>query len=635
MLSRNIQLRYGISKLINAATLGGILLLFCFLLSNTARAQTADSADKIRITIAGSERLEHFKTDSGEFTKFINDVVLYQGTDTLYCDSLYQNSTTKNFEAFGNVRLAQQGGTEALCDYLRYTADKKLAYMRGNVRLTDGKNTLWCEELNYDVGTKTGIYTTGGTLQSDTTTVSSTIGIYNVKSKESRFTENVIVTHPDYNIRSKDMGYNTETKVSTFYAASTVTSDSGRSILQTNKGTYDSKRNIAHFMGRSSIWNQSQYIEADSIHYNGVTSYGMAKGNVISLDTAQHSWLYCGYAEYFRKKRVLWAMIKPVLVQVNNNDTLYMRADTFYSAPMERLGTVSRKLQAVRDSANAGEVVDEVLDKAERKALEKQIKKAKKGKAPMPALPVKKEALAAVEEEIIWGVPAMKVRITSVMRDTIIREVKRGKKSRDTKLQIADTTEADTTAPLFFIGYHHVLIFSDSLQGKCDSVCYTRSDSVVRMIYNPIAWSRNSQITGDTILIKMDSSAIRSLYVPNNAIVVSQSGPDKAQMYDQVQGRTLTAWFADNQIHRMLVFPEAECIYYSKDEEGAYVGVDEGKSEKMHILFENQKIRKILFETDPKHILSPLDKVDIPNLHLSRFKWLIDEKPKSKEELFQ
>jgi lipopolysaccharide export system protein LptA len=610
--------------------------LFCLcllFLTSKSFGQRADTSDKITIQIANTREIIHLRTDSGEYTKFVGDVVLYQGTDTLYCDSLYQNSTTQNFEAFGEVRIVQLGGTEGTCDYLRYKSATKLAFMQGNVRLTDKKSTLWCEELTYDLATKTAVYNKNGTLQTDSTTVSSTSGVYNVKSKDARFTGDVIVTDPKYKIRSEDLGYNAETKLSTFYSRSTVTSDSGKSVLQTTRGTYDGKNIIAHFTGPSSIWNDGQYIEADSMSYNKLTGLGMAHGNVVSIDTAQKSWLYCGHAEYYRLQRVLWATIKPVLVQANGKDTFYMRSDTFYSAPMEKV--LTRRVIASKP-------VWDSVSKTPGKHLVKE-------STTLEGLQPLKDSSLTVEDtvQITWIVPPGKIRMPGRIDDAAKATAKKpgpdaapkavAKKGRLVKpsVGIRDTAQADTTAPSYFIGYHHALIFSDSLQAKCDSICYTRSDSLIRMIYAPIAWSRKSQITGDTILMKLDSSKIKYLFVPNNAFVVSQSGPVKAKLFDQVQGKTLTAYFDNNEVTSMVVFPNAEAIYYNKDEQGAYLGVGEFKSEKMFVFFDHQQISTIKYHKYPDFKLTPMTQADLPGMKLSRFKWLLDERPKSKEELFR
>jgi hypothetical protein len=135
--------------------------------------------------------------------------------------------------------------------------------------------------------------------------------------------------------------------------------------------------------------------------------------------------------------------------------------------------------------------------------------------------------------------------------------------------------------------------------------------------------------------MQLDSSQLRRMYVPGNATVISQSGPDKAQLFDQVQGKTLTSFFKDNTVTKMIVSPNSECIYYPKDDKGYYLGVDQSNSVRMRIFFEDQKIKSIKFEQDVHETMTPLEKADLPSMHLSRFKWLIDQRPKTKEELFQ
>lgn len=520
-----------------------------------------DTGDKVTVRILSATYLNYIVSDSGNMNQLIGDVQLQQGDNILYCDSAYLNLSSNNVEAFGNVRIVQTGGTEASSDYLRYRGNQKLAYMRGNVNLTDGKDNLWSEEVNYDVSSKIGTYSQGGTLQSGTTTLSSNAGTYNMRNKDARFVGQVYATDPQYDIVSEDLGYNTNTKIVQFFSPSTVTSET--SILQTSSGTYDTKKEIAHFTSRSSVLNKEQYIEADKLDYNKTTGYGNAVGNVIAIDTQQRTTLYCGQAFYNEKKRTLLAIIKPVMKQLNGDDSLFIRADTFYSAPIPR------------------------------------------------------------PEDTM----------------TFEKTVGKGRNKKTIRVPVSDTvtvvSSEDSSAPRYFTGYHHVSIFSDSLQGRCDSISYSDKDSVLRMMYDPVAWSRNSQITGDTILLYMDSGKLRKLYVPNNGFIVSQSGPDKAQMYDQVQGKTITGYFVNNNIDHMVVKPAAETIYYSKDDNNAYLGVMEAQSERMRILFKDQEINKIVMEQNTKQKLTPMQDANIPGLRLSRFSWQAGKRPKSREELFR
>ena len=173
------------------------------------------------------------------------------------------------------------------------------------------------------------------------------------------------------------------------------------------------------------------------------------------------------------------------------------------------------------------------------------------------------------------------------------------------------------------------------MQGKCDSISYTQEDSVIRLMYDPIVWSRKSQITGDTILMFLDSSKLKRIFVPNNAFVVSQSGPAKAKMFDQIQGKTLTAYFKGDNIDFMLVKPDAQVIYFPKDENGAYIGADEASGLRLKAFFKEEELEHITFEQDFKTTMTPMAKADIPNLRLTRFRWLRNKRPKSKAELFK
>jgi lipopolysaccharide export system protein LptA len=534
-----------------------------------ASAAPADTSQTRTVNILFARHFLGAETDSGAIQKLIDSVVLQQGTTVMRCDSAYLSLRSNNLEAFGNVYITQPGGTEVRSDYLRYTGNARLAFLKGNVSLTDGKSNLWSEELSYNVGTRTGVYTNGGTLQSDTTTVSSNEGSYNLNTHDARFRGEVFISDPSYNVTSEDLGYNTETKLVRFFGPSIVTNY--KSELRTSSGSYDSKRQVAHFTARSSIRNGAQFIEADTLDYDKPTGWGIARGCVVAIDTQNHSTLWSGFASYNEISKRLFARLHPVLRNAREHDTLYIAADTFFSAPQ----APPKADTASRDSA--------------KRAVPPRQSRAEKG----------------------------------------------SRRSASSSALSAPEPPADTTAPRFFIGFHHVRIWSDSLQGVCDSIAYLPRDSVMKMMGSPVAWSRESQITGDTLLLYMDSSRVRRLYVPANALVVSRSGPPKAQLYDQVQGKTLTAFFRNNKVDHMVVFPAAESIYFPTDEHGAYLGVNQAESERMKVFFKEDKISRIIFEQEVKQKMSPLNKVSLPAMRLSRFQWLDERRPKSKEELFQ
>lgn len=561
--------------------------------SNAAAQQKppTDTTDKITVQILNAEKFIGTRTDSSEQTKLVGNVHLKQGDNDMVCDSAYINLATNNVEAFGNVHITQPGGTEVLSDYLRYIGNKKLAYLKGNVKLNDGKNSLWSDEVTYDLGSKVAVYNNGGTLQSDATALSSNKGNYNVSTKEARFIGEVIVTDPSYNVTSEDLGYNTGSKIVRFFSPSVVTNN--KSTLRTTGGTYDTKNERANFTSRTSLQDKEQYLEGDKIDYDRNTGYGKATGNVIAIDTAQHTTMWSGYATYNEQTRIMISTMKPVLRQMKGKDSLFIRADTFYSAP-DLSGKRVHSRQSAKDTV--GKTVHSRQSAVDRQRSGKDtgsVKKSRQGR---------KGEKATTEEAVLT----------------------------------APEPVADSTTPRFFAGYHHVLIWSDSMQGRCDSIYYSEKDSVMRMIKDPVAWSRRTQLTGDTISLFLgDSNKIKRVFIPENALIVSLAGPEKAELYDQVQGKTLTAFFVRNTIKEMIVKPNAQNIYYPKDDSGAYLGVNESQSERMRVFFREEKVRTILLEQQITQKMTPLEQADLPNMRLSRFKWLEDKRPKSREELFK
>jgi lipopolysaccharide export system protein LptA len=384
------------------------------------------------------------------------------------------------------------------------------------------------------------------------------LGRYSVQKKEARFVDDVLVNDTAYNIESKDLGYNTESKMMHFFDSTVVVTST--MTLHTIVGMYDSKNQIAQFITRSSLLNNEQYIEGDSLFYNKQTGLGNALGNVIILDTAQKATLYCGKAFYNERLKTLLATDKPVMKRVQESDSLYVGADTFYSAHLS----------------------SKVLSKFDEN-----------------------------------------------------RNLTKSKKNQKKSIEIVSQNSVDTTSPKYYSGYHKVRIFSDSLQGKCDSISFTGKDSLMLMMKSPVMWSRKSQITGDTIIAFIVSGKVSKILVPNDALIVSRSGPEKANFFNQVQGKSLTAYIINDALDNAIVKPEAESIYYPTDESGAYIGVSQSNSERMKIFFKEGAISKLLLEQEIKQTMSPLNKIDISTMRLSRFKWLEELKPKSITELFE
>ncbi len=179
--------------------------------------------------------------------------------------------------------------------------------------------------------------------------------------------------------------------------------------------------------------------------------------------------------------------------------------------------------------------------------------------------------------------------------------------------------------------YHHVRIFSDSLQAVADSVYYSGLDSIFRLFINPVAWAGGYQITGDTMFLYTKNKKPERLYVFENSLVVGKS---YTNMYNQIKGNTLNGYFKNGVIDYMRSRGSAEAVYYVKDDSMALVGVNRvNKADIIDMIFVNKQLNKVVLRQDADGIMYPIKKVNIDEMKLRNFKWLENRRPKTKYEL--
>jgi lipopolysaccharide assembly outer membrane protein LptD (OstA) len=175
------------SSLITLWLLASPLFILCQERPTTRTFTPADTVRTVEI-LPGVRKLEYRKIDSvTEIQILAGNVKLKQGNSIFECDSCVINKRLNLFEAFGNVHINDSDTTDVYSDHLRYLTDKKIAYLDGDVKLTDGKGVLTTPNLEYDVNTKVGIYRNGGKVVNDKTVLTSEEGFYYADLKDVYF----------------------------------------------------------------------------------------------------------------------------------------------------------------------------------------------------------------------------------------------------------------------------------------------------------------------------------------------------------------------------------------------------------------------------------------------------------------
>ncbi|MBX2935456.1 MAG: LPS export ABC transporter periplasmic protein LptC [Ferruginibacter sp.] len=185
----------------------------------------------------------------------------------------------------------------------------------------------------------------------------------------------------------------------------------------------------------------------------------------------------------------------------------------------------------------------------------------------------------------------------------------------------------------YFLGFHNVRIFNDSLQAVSDSLHYSTLDSTFKLFGEPVVWNQQSQITGDTLYMFTQNQKPKRLYVFNNGMIVNKT---KEGLFNQITGRTLNGYFVDGNIDYVRIKGSpAESIFYPQDDDSAYIGMNRSSGDVIDVFFVKKEVNKVVFVNDVNGTLFPFKDIPADKKELKGFKWLDNRRPKNKLELFE
>ena len=575
-----------------------LILFFCLAAKETA-GQTPVNPDRKNPTrlveiLPGARKLEYRRLDSiTELQILVGNVRLKQGNTLFSCDSCVINKSLNLFEAFGNVHI-EEDTTDVYANYLRYLTDQRIAFLTGGVKLTDGHGTLTTNKLVYDVNTGIGIYREGGKVVNKKTVLTSTEGYYYSDMKDVYFKNNVILNDPSYHLTTDSLLYNTEFETARFISPTLIRDSSNRTII-TSDGYYNLQTGKAEF-GRNPVINDGAVrITALRIAVDDSTGISQAEGNASIVDTAQGTTILAGIIFRNNKTESVLATRKPLMIIRQENDSIYVSADTLFSARLTDLYVAPVTMP------------DTSLEITETDSLTAvALKDSLKGDAKADALNV------IAKTDSIQGVTVI---------DTLT-----GVTTVNLQPKITDSTNR------YFEAFRNVRIFSDSLQAASDSLFYSFADSTFRLYQQPVIWANKSQITGDTIYLFTKNKKADRLQVFENSLIVNEVQPE---VYNQVGATRLDGFFLDGAIDSVRARGFAKSIYYLQDEDSAFSGINEANSDIMDVYFKDSELFKVVFRSAVSGTLWPIRQKDPGEMRLTNFQWLEAQRPKTKYELFE
>ncbi len=256
-----------------------------------------------------------------------NVEMIHEGI-VLTCKQAFYYKNKNFFRAIGDVLIKQGDTITQTSNYADYDANSKQALSWGDVVLKDPTMTLTTDTLNFDRINQKLYYKNHAVIKDETNTLKSKNGNYFLENNQFKATTNVTVVNPDHHLKSNHLDYYTDSGITYLYGPSTITNTKNDNKIYCEKGFYNTKTNISHFVKNAKIYLKERTIEGDSLYYDKDRGFASATNNIQVIDTVQNFVTKGNYAEIFELKDSLFIVKKAVAISIIDKDSMFVHGDT-------------------------------------------------------------------------------------------------------------------------------------------------------------------------------------------------------------------------------------------------------------------------------------------------------------------
>lgn len=484
-----------------------------------------------------------------------------------------------------NLKAQEDKGKEVFienADYMESTDDTLVDKQRwvGNIRIRHKDVLIWCDTAyTYEGNNKVDAYGNVHINQADTLHLYANKIFYNGDINFARAYEKVKLLNKKTTLYSDTLDYNLANRIAYYDDRGKIVDSI--SVLTSVIGRYFVNEDMVHFYREVRGHNEKYNLESDTLKYNTKSGMCYIEGPTTIRDSVNT--LYAEDGWYNSKNGEAELIKKPVV----NNEKQKLTAKFIQYNRQNGNGKATGKVR-IDDSDNKMTIFGNLA------FYNKEVDRAMVTDSAVVALYDKKDTLY-LHADTLRAVP-----------DTI----------KDAKIVTA---------------YRGVRYYRKDLQGVCDSLIYFSKDSTARLYINPVIWSEIHQLSADFIEMKQNTDAPDEIFLRNNSFIISEQDSGK---FDQVKGKNMTGYIVNNQIDRIEVSGNGQTLYYAREKEDI-IGLNKAESSNIAIKFKEGKISRIAFYKTPEGVLKPLLELTDEDKKLAGFDWKVDQRPRSKEDIFR
>lgn len=579
-----------------------------------------------------------------------NKVKLTNHSGTLFTDDLDYNLQTGigNFHNGGKVI---EGKSVITSREGTYYDDTKDIYFKKNVKLDEPSKQIRADSLLYNMRTRKSNFISETYIKTPEAEINTTQGTYDLNTGDAFFTSRTTVKDSsDRLYAANTMAMENKTGNAQLEGNAVIIDSAGGYTILANQ-VFMNKKNNSFLATRKPVLiikqkDDSTYVAADTI-FSGFTTFVNNGNQVMNKDST----INVNVKENEKVRQTIsgdsvyktWAILQEENIKAKTKSSL---TDTSRISPSNNELNKQEKEKVVPPARDTSQNITQPKTRKQRKAerkvetqKEKQLKRTEADSLLLKNKPVIIDTLKKIKENLSPVKDSLPGKILPAMDSASVNSIKAGKTGEvsdsleNGTAASKDSTNKSDTAIRYFLAFHHVRIFNDSLQSVCDSMFISSKDSVFRLYYDPVVWSGHSQIAGDTIFLYTEKKEPKRLYVFESGLIVNKT---KEGFFNQMSGKTINAYFINGKIDYMRVKgSQSESIYYMQDEDSAYIGMNRATGDVIDIYFKNDDIIKVVFINQIQGKMYPMGQIPEDQRQLKTFKWLEERRPKNKAELFE
>lgn len=185
----------------------------------------------------------------------------------------------------------------------------------------------------------------------------------------------------------------------------------------------------------------------------------------------------------------------------------------------------------------------------------------------------------------------------------------------------ADSTQKDTVERLIR-AFRRVRTYRKDFQSACDSLVSYSVDSTLSMFGSPILWNENNQITAQQIDAYSKDEKMDWADFIGDPFVTQQVDTSR---YNQAKGRSLRAFFKDNEIDMTRFNGNVLNYYYYEDEDREVVGFASIESAELEMYFKKREPTKMKWIGQAEWAIYPIDQIpEKQPQRMEGFRWITE-----------